>query len=61
MFHHVVLSWMIETKGKYTLSVEEFLFNGVQEGNGLMKFFVETYMAPYLRKYLSLPANIDMN
>ena len=40
--------------------LKKILLNGVQEEHGFMKKFVGTYMAPYLRNYLSLTVKIDM-
>ena len=41
---------MIQTYQQYSFDVEEHVLYGVKEHHGLMKQFVGTYMAPYLKK-----------
>ena len=59
VLHHVGLSWMIETKYQYIFSVEEKFTEWCTGGLWFYKTIFGTYMAPYLRNYLSLTSKID--
>ena len=60
VFHHVGLSWMVENKELYKLSVEDHSIKKCTGGPWFNLKNVENYMAPYLSNSLSLYVKTDM-